>query len=97
VPGIPSRPLGTLEVYEVSAEDGSEINKQVVRIVFGRALQNPYHGFAVHRVRQGETLSSIAEQWYGDAGRFRDIYDANRNQLNDPDVIFPGQQLRIPQ
>jgi nucleoid-associated protein YgaU len=97
VPGIPSRPLGTLEVYEISAEDGSEINKQVVRIVFGRALQNPYHGFAVHRVRQGETLSSIAEQWYGDAGRFRDIYDANRNQLNDPDVIFPGQRLRIPQ
>jgi nucleoid-associated protein YgaU len=97
VPGIPSRPLGTLEIYEISAEDGSEINKEVVRIVFGRALQNPYHGFAVHRVRRGETLSSIAEQWYDDAGRFRDIYNANRNQLNDPDVIFPGQRLRIPQ
>lgn len=48
-------------------------------------------------MRRGETLSSIAEQWYGDAGRFRDIDNANRNQLNDPDVIFPGQRLRIPQ
>jgi hypothetical protein len=97
VPGIPDKARGTLEVYEISAEDGSEINKEVVRIVFGRALNNPYQGFAIHRVRRGETLSTIAEQWYGDAGRFRDIYDANRNQLNDPDVIFPGQRLRIAQ
>jgi nucleoid-associated protein YgaU len=97
VPGIPSRPRGTLEVYELSAEDGSEINKRVVRIVFGRALVNPYHGFAVHRVRRGETLSEIANQFYGDPGKFTIIFEANRNVLDDPDVIFPGQQLRIPQ
>jgi nucleoid-associated protein YgaU len=97
VPGIPSRPRGTLEVYEVSAEDGSEINKRVVRIVFGRALVNPYTGFAVHRVRAGETLSEIADQWFGDPSKFTIIFEANRNVLDDPDVIFPGQQLRIPQ
>jgi nucleoid-associated protein YgaU len=97
VPGIPNRPRGTLEVFEFSAADGSEINKRVVRIVFGRALVNPYHGFAVHRVRAGDTLSSIAEELLGDAGRFNVIFEANRNVLDDPDLIFPGQQLRVPQ
>jgi Immunoglobulin-like domain of bacterial spore germination/LysM domain len=97
VPGIPSNPRGTIEVFEISAKDGSEINKRVRRIVFGRALVNPFQGFAVHRVRSGETLSSIAQDFYGDPGKFTIIFEANRNVLDDPDVIFPGQELRIPQ
>src|SRR5215213_9108040 len=39
VPGIPNRSRGTLEIFEVSARDGSEIHKRVVPILFGRALQ----------------------------------------------------------
>jgi nucleoid-associated protein YgaU len=79
-----------------TAKDGSEIHKRVVPIVFGRSLVDPFQGFALHMVQPGETLSAIAQQWYSDAGRFRTIFDANRNQLTDPDVIFPGQVLRIP-
>lgn len=97
VPGVPEDPQGTLEVYEISAEDGSEINKRVRRIVFGRSLVNPYQGFALHTVSAGETLSAIADQWYGDPNRYPVIFEANRNQLTNPDVIFPGQELRIPQ
>jgi nucleoid-associated protein YgaU len=97
VPSVPDRPRGTLEIYEVSAEDGSEIDKRIVPIVFGRALVDPFMGFAVHTVVEGDTLSEIAEQFYGDAGKFRVIFAANRNQLDDPDVIVPGQVLRIPQ
>lgn len=97
VPGVPAKPAGTLEVFEISAKDGSEIHKRVVPIVFGRALVDPFQGFALHTVQSGETLSAIAQQWYADAARFRTIFDANRNQLTDPDVIFPGQVLRIPQ
>jgi nucleoid-associated protein YgaU len=97
VPGVPDNPQGTLEVFEFSAEDGSEINKVVRRIVFGRSLRNPYTGFAVHEVRSGDTLSKIADHWYGDAGEFRTIFQANRHLLDDPDVIVPGQLLRIPQ
>jgi len=97
VPGVPSRPRGTLEVFEFSAEDGSEIHKRIVPIVFGRALVDPYTGFTVHEVESGDTLSAIAEQFYGDASKFRIIFAANRNQLDDPDVIVPGQVLRIPQ
>jgi nucleoid-associated protein YgaU len=97
VPSIPTRPRGTLEIFEVSAKDGSEIHKRVVPILFGRALQNPFHGFAVYVVQQGDTLSSIAQEFYGDPARFTTIFQANRNVLDDPDEIFPGQELRIPQ
>ena len=61
VPGVPNRPRGTLEVFEVSAKDGSERFKRSVPILFGRALQDPYHGFAVYIVQRGDTLSSIAQ------------------------------------
>ena len=89
---------GTLEVFE-EAQDGSgrELNKVVVPIVFGPALVDPYHGFAQYTVESGDTLSSIAEQFLGDADRWRAIFQANRDQIEDPDVIFPGQVLRIPQ
>ncbi len=97
VPGVPADPHATVEVYELSAEDGSEVNKRQVRVVLGRSLVDPYMGFAVHTVVQGETLSSIAEQWYGDPDRYRIIFQANRHVLDDPDVIIPGQELRIPQ
>ena len=97
VPGVPDRPRGTLEVFEVSAKDGSELFKRSVPILFGRALQDPYHGFAVYIVQPGDTLSSIAQEFYGDPDRFRTIFQANRNVLEDPDEIFPAQELRIPQ
>jgi LysM repeat protein len=97
VPGVPDRPRGTLEVFEFSAENGSEINKRIVPIVFGRALVDPFIGFAIHTVEPGDTLSSIADTFYGDPAKFRIIFAANRNQLDDPDVIVPGQVLRIPQ
>jgi nucleoid-associated protein YgaU len=97
VPAVPNRPRGTLEIFESSAEDGSELFKRVVPILFGRALQNPYHGFSLYTVQSGDTLSSIAQEFYGDPNRFTTIFDANRNVLDDPDEIFPGQELRIPQ
>lgn len=97
VPSVPTRPSGTLEVFEFSAEDGSEINKRVVPIVYGRALVDPFQGFAIYTVQAGDTLSAIADQFYGDPAKFRIIFAANRNQLDDPDVIVPGQDLRIPQ
>ena len=97
VPGVPDRPRGTLEVFEVSAKDGTELHKHSIPILFGRALVDPFQGFAVYEVRPGDTLSSIAQEFLGDADKFRVIFQANRDVLDDPDEIFPGQELRIPQ
>jgi nucleoid-associated protein YgaU len=95
--GVPPTAQGTLEVFEVSAKDGSELNKVVVPITFGPALLNPYHGFAQYTVAGGDTLSGIAEKYYNDAARWPIVFEANRHQIQDPDHIFPGQVLRIPQ
>lgn len=49
-----------------------------------------------HTVAKGETLSAIAKQHYGKASLWPRIYAANRDLLNDPDRIKPGQVLTIP-
>jgi nucleoid-associated protein YgaU len=95
--GVPSTPRGTLEVFELSARDGSEINKVAVPVVFGRALVDPYHGFAQHAVAPGDTLAAIARRLYGDAALWPRVFEANRDQIADPNLIFPGQVLRVPQ
>jgi nucleoid-associated protein YgaU len=47
-------------------------------------------------VRQGDTLSKIATQYYGDATLYPKIFEANRAVLKDPNLIRVGQKLRIP-
>lgn len=49
-----------------------------------------------YRVEAGETLGHIARKIYGKAALWPDIFDANRDQIDDPDEIFIGQTLRIP-
>jgi nucleoid-associated protein YgaU len=96
--GIPATPQGTVEVFEFSASgDGTELHKVVVPITFGPALLNPYHGFAQHTVVAGNTLSTIAQQWYGDPNQWPRLFEANRDQIANPNLIFPGQVLRVPQ
>lgn len=51
---------------------------------------------STHTVEKGESLSVIAKQHYGKASLWTRIYDANRDQLDDPDRIKPGQVLNIP-
>jgi nucleoid-associated protein YgaU len=47
-------------------------------------------------VKSGDTLSAIAKEQLGSANAYMKIFEANRDQLNDPDKIKPGQVLRIP-
>lgn len=49
-----------------------------------------------HDVAKGDTLSAIAKKYYGDAGKYQAIFEANRPMLSDPNKIYPGQKLRIP-
>jgi nucleoid-associated protein YgaU len=50
-----------------------------------------------YTVQAGDTLSAIAKRFYGRANDYMQIFDANRDQLSDPDAISPGQVLKIPQ
>jgi nucleoid-associated protein YgaU len=49
-----------------------------------------------YTVKSGDTLSKIAKEHLGDANAYMAIFEANRDQLNDPDKIRPGQVLKIP-
>jgi nucleoid-associated protein YgaU len=49
-----------------------------------------------YTVVRGDTLSKIAKQYYGDANKYPAIFEANKPMLKSPDLIYPGQMLRIP-
>jgi hypothetical protein len=85
-----------VEVYEESAQDGSEINKVIVPVIYGPGIVPNYIGYRIHVVDSGDTLSAIAETHYGDASQFSRIVRANPLIITDPDLIFPGQALKIP-
>lgn len=53
-------------------------------------------GGQAYTVEQGDSLSAISSKVYGSANRWQEIFEANRDQLDDPDLIRAGQVLRIP-
>ena len=58
------------------------------------AGNNPYT--QTHVVQSGDSLSKIAQKYYGDPALYTKIFEANRDLLKDPNKIQPGQKLRIP-
>ncbi|MBP1636705.1 MAG: LysM domain protein [Acidobacteria bacterium] len=52
--------------------------------------------YGIYTVKSGDTLSKLAKHFYGDAQRYPAIFEANRDQLKDPDKIQVGQKLKIP-
>lgn len=85
-----------VEVFEESAQDGSEINKVIVPVIYGPRIVPGYIGFRIHVVKSGDTLSKIAQDNYGDPGLFQRIARANPQLISDPNQIFVGQQLKVP-
>ena len=59
-------------------------------------VEAPADAAQMYTVQSGDTLSAIAQQFYGDANRYNEIFEANRPMLTDPNLIYPGQVLRIP-
>jgi len=53
-------------------------------------------GARSYTVRPGDNLSKISKQFYGDANQYMKIFDANKDQLTDPDKIRAGMTLLIP-
>lgn len=76
------------KIKEVGGEAYSDIKANITV-----ANSDVYH---VHTVQSGESLSKIAKQYYKDAGQYMKIFNANTDQLKNPDLIHPGQKLKIP-
>ncbi|HET6797606.1 MAG TPA: LysM peptidoglycan-binding domain-containing protein [Gemmatimonadales bacterium] len=62
----------------------------------GSSSTAPPAGGQSYTVVKGDSLSKIAKRFYGDAKQWQKIYEANRDQIKNPDLIYPGQTFRIP-
>ena len=60
------------------------------------AAASASHTNETYTVQSGDTLSAIAKKLLGNANAYMDIFNANKDQLSDPDKIKPGQVLKIP-
>jgi len=81
----------------------SELNAQIDVVAgaaksagSGAAAGGASAGASTYTVQAGDTLSKIAKQHLGDANAYMTIFNANKDQLSDPDEIKPGQVLKIP-
>ncbi|MEV8438751.1 Gmad2 immunoglobulin-like domain-containing protein [Actinosynnema sp. NPDC051121] len=86
-----------VEVYHVSPKDGEELDKVVVPVVLGPKVVPGYHSYLEHRVVTGETLWAIATRYYGAGNLYHRLVAANPATITDPDVIRPGDIIRVPQ
>ena len=96
--GSPSTPEGTVTIESSNLSGLPENAVSVtVPVTFGTVLMGgTYSGFLVHTVVPGDTLSGLAQQYYGDPSQYGRIFTANRDTVFDPDLIYSGQALRIP-
>lgn len=53
-------------------------------------------GERTYTIEKGDTLSSVAQRFYGKARFWRQIHEANRDTIDNPDRIFPGQTIKLP-
>lgn len=56
----------------------------------------PTHQVQEYTIAGGDSLSKIAKHFYGDATKWKIIYEANKAIIKDPDMIHPGQKITIP-
>lgn len=50
-----------------------------------------------YEIQKGDSLSAIAKRQYGDAGKWEMLYEANKDLIEEPDLIYPGQRIRLPE
>lgn len=87
---------GVMRMYDVIFEANQPMLRDPDEIFPGQVLRIPPVAPPKHTVAKGETLGAIAKHWYGDAKRYQDIFEANRDQLADPNRVEVGQVLTIP-
>ena len=95
------------EVVTAYGQAESQFAKELVVLTLGNnadirqvddriTVVTPAPEATFYEVKSGDTLSKIAKAQYGDAKKYNVIFEANTPMLKDPDLIYPGQMLRIP-
>ncbi|MDO9314479.1 MAG: peptidoglycan-binding protein LysM [Burkholderiaceae bacterium] len=98
---------GATGTVSVSGEAADQATKEKILLCCGNVhgvaqvddrmtVATPADESQYHLVVRGDTLSAIAKTYYGNAGQYPKIFEANKPMLSHPDKIYPGQLLRIP-
>ncbi len=91
-----------LEGEVATQEDAEKIALAVGNVETVESVENnlvvetPAPEAQYHTVVSGDSLSKIAKEFYGDAMKYPLIFEANKPMLKSPELIYPGQVLRIP-
>lgn len=98
---IPDTPDFQLDRLFITVTDDSAGGEGVIPTVhvpvfYGPRILPGYTGYRNYTVAAGDTLTSISNAQYGNAGQVSVIQRANAHLITDPNIIFPGQELRIP-
>jgi nucleoid-associated protein YgaU len=90
---------GVVNLIQVAVEPTRNVNQAMPQSMPGMApggMTSAAGASRTHTVAKGETLSHIAQHYYGKASEYQKIFEANRDQLKDPDKIREGMTLHIP-
>jgi LysM repeat protein len=93
---VPARSARTTQDFPAIPAAPSYVShtaKAVTTAKTAKAVKAPYTSV---EVRSGDTLTKISEAAYGTAGDWGNVWDANKSEISDPDLIYPGQSLEIP-
>jgi nucleoid-associated protein YgaU len=94
--------MGIFDIFEKKSDKPPESRPDFSNVRSGgsstapAATQPTIVSGKTYVVVKGDSLSKIAAREYGDANKWRLIYEANKNLIKDPDLIYPGQELKIP-
>ena len=86
---------GVVNLIQVAVEPTRNVNQSMPGMMPG-GMTSAGGAARMHTVKHGETLSHIAQHYYGKASEYQKIFEANRDQLKDPDKVREGMTLRIP-
>ena len=90
-PGASVAPAMTAAPVESAADTAAPAAAAQAQVVPADAPTTEYY-----TIQSGDTLGKIAKHYYGNAGDYPRIFEANREVIEDPDKIYPGQKIRIP-
>ena len=90
--GTANTPYEKNKIWDKIKEVGGEAQTEVSADL--KVLNTDY--YHLHTVESGENLSKISKHYFKDANKYMNIFNANKDQLTNPDMIKVGQKLKIP-
>jgi nucleoid-associated protein YgaU len=83
-------------VEKVVADDLTAPEPKPAAAEAPEAPAEPEEKTEIYEIVSGDTLGGIAKKYYGKASAYMKIFEANRDIIDDPNKIYPGQKIRIP-